>query len=294
MSSSLKKRLADNGFESNEDFEFALACLFESKVGRIRCLHVAGQQQRRTTAFATALSKALEFPRVVYLDLSPQTEPMRVNSAASQINAKAATAEHVSEHAHHPDELPMTAFERALTEACAFSEAERTILILDQLHTAEFRDQNRLYQLIQTGEWSLPSGSVFGSDKNLLVTLCADQALYHSLAHVSFRIWTDATGTRFDHRPSDFSLGPEFQNLFEALSRLFEGLNTTPTASELKQILDDLHHRVRTEEQLRQSLFGRMELVDRARLIGLDVWSALGECVQVNHQLIGLDHIEIT
>ena len=36
-------------------------------------------------------------------------------------------------------------FDHIMSEACAFSEGDKTIVILDQLHTADFKDHIRIY-----------------------------------------------------------------------------------------------------------------------------------------------------
>lgn len=113
------------------------------------------------------------------------------------------------------------AFDRAMTEACAYSEGARTILILDQLQAADFADHIRLYHFATTREWAGVAGGVRANPKNLLLVLISEQALYHSLAKVSYRLWTDAQHAYLDYRPEDHGLGPDAQALFAALAAVF-------------------------------------------------------------------------
>ena len=121
-----------------------------------------------------------------------------------------------------PIETPMSAFERAMTEACAYSEAERTILILDQLQAADFAEHIRLQRFAASGEWHHGSSSAFANPRHLLLVLISEAPLYHSLARISFRIWTDAQRAFLDYRPEDYGLQADAQAMFNALTQLFE------------------------------------------------------------------------
>jgi hypothetical protein len=280
---SLRKRLAEFGFESNDDYEFQLRCLFAARLERLRCLHVAGESGRRKTAFANALAHALDYPRVLYHDFTaPEPQAPVVTIQVDEGGS-----------VHGATEAPMTAFERVLTEACAFSEAERTILILDQLQATEFQNQIRLYQFISGGEWVAGSGSMRANPKNLLLVLISETALYHSLARVSYRIWTDASGGRFEYRPEEFGLGLDARELFAALKQLFEQIGSVPTHTEFRHILDDLLHQVRTAEQLRLCLFGWMERIDHGLLAAPQTAAALAQAVQALNQFIGQEELEL-
>ncbi len=279
----LRNRLATNGFESNDDFEFPLKCLLEANLDHLRCLHIAGNSGRRKTAFANALAAALEYPRILYLDLS---QAQSNDSAIANVTLG-------MEGSDHSNEPALSAFERIITEACAFSEAEPTILIFDQLHAADFRDQSRLYQFVASGIWSLVAGQVKGSEKNLLLVLISDQELYHSLAHVSFRIWADPVGGKFDYKPGEFGLGMDACDMFEKFAHLFNAIESVPTPSEFRRVLDDSFSRVRTEEQLRQSIFGWMELADRNKLNAAAYSPLILACVNAINEYVGLDHIEL-
>jgi len=278
----LRQRMAEFGFESNDDYDFPIRALFESRAANLRCLDVAGESGRRKTAFAHALARALDYPHVVYHDFSANEPPPApiVLSTESKDNPE-------------PIEAPLTGFERAVTEACAFSEAARTVLIVDQLQSADFRDQTRLYHFVRTGEWDLAQVHVRANAKHLLVVLVSEAPLYHSLAKVSYRIWTDASSGRFDFRPSDFGLGQDAAELFTKLSELFTALGTTPTPSELRRILDDLMRFVRTEEHLRHTLFGWMERIDRAALHSTVLGPAVRAVVDTLNAYVGLEELEM-
>ncbi len=278
---SLRLKLAEHGFESNEDYEHALRCLFHPDTPHLRVLHVDGSAGRRKTAFAQALAKALEYPHVLYHDFS-QPEP-----------APSSVAVRLDDGHGGPLETALPAYERALIEACAYSEAERAVLILDQLQGADFATQMRLYHFVMQREWSSASGSVQAHARNFLLILVSEQPLYHSLAKCSFRLWTDAQRAFLDYRPSDYGLGAEAQPLFDALSALCLAAGAAPTPSEFGHLLDDLLQRARSEEQIRQSLFGRVEMVERARLYGSELLQPLRTLLMEIERLLGADHVEI-
>ena len=272
--------MAEFGFESNDDYEFQLRSLFAAQLSHLRCLHVAGESGRRKTAFAHALGQALEYPRIVYHDFSlplPPPAPVFV------------TAE--DKERPEPAEAPLSAFERAVVEACAFSEAERTLLILDQLQCADFREQVRLAHFVQEREWSVGQASVRANMRHLLVLLISEQPLYHSLARISYRVWTDAAGGRFDYRPQDFNLGGDARELFAALGRLFEALGCVPTPTAMRRIIGDLAQRVRTPDQLRHALFAWMEGVDRDRLFAAALEPQVREATRALEDWLGLEEV---
>ena len=113
----LRRALAQHGFESNDDYEFALRCLFEAELSHLRVLHIDGTAGRRKTAFATALARALEYPHILYHDFT-RTEPQAPVVVVPETDEETG-----------PLEPPMSAFERVVTEACAYSEAARTVLV---------------------------------------------------------------------------------------------------------------------------------------------------------------------
>lgn len=275
----LRQRLAEFGFESNDDHDFALRCLFESAPGGLRLLNPVGASGRRKTAFAHALAHALEYPHLLYLDFSSPAPP-----------TEAATV-HVEDEGNLPLEAPPTPFERIIIEACAFSEAARVVLILDQLQAAEFADHVRLYQFAASGSWG--DGKVRAHPRNLLLIAISEQPLYHSLARLAWRLHTDSGTHRFDARPADFGWPGTAEALFAALAGLFEQLGSTPTPSETARLLTDLNDRVRTSEHLRTVLFGRMEAVDRELLYAPALSEALETVVERLNELIGIDEIVV-
>jgi hypothetical protein len=279
---SLRRQLAAHGFESNDDYDFALRCLFESEQAAVRTLHVDGRAGRRKTAFANALAHALEYPHILYHDFL-RSEPAPAPAPIAPADDDGAGA----------PELPVPAFDRIVTEACAFSEAARTILILDQLQAADFADQLRLYSFTSTREWSGPTGTVSANPRNLLLVLLSEEPLYHSLAKASFRIWTDIGRAFLDYRPEDYGLGRDALPRFHALAMLFEVLQASPTPSEYGRLLADLLARVRSEDQLRQSIFGWTEGMDRERLFSAEAIAPLREVMRTLEAYLGVDHIEM-
>lgn len=277
--STLRKRLAEFGFESNDDYEFALRCLFEADLGHLRVLHVDGSAGRRKTAFAHALGHALEFDHVLYHDFSRGEPP----PAAIEPGSEPGPA----------SEPGLGAFERALTEACAYSEAARTLLILDQLQAAAFADQLRLVGFVEHGEWSAGSASVTANPRNFLLALISEEPVYHSLARRSYRVWTNAEKAYLDYRPEDFSLPAQARPLLESLSAIFAALGAAPTPGEVRRLLDDLLQRVRSEDQLRQSIYGWTEGVSRERLMARDLDPLFRATLDALEELLGADRVEV-
>lgn len=280
---SLRHRLAEFGFEANEDYEFPLRCLLDGKPKGLRCLHVAGESGRRKTAFAQALGQAWEYPQVIYHDCSrppPAPAAVYVLDPESGDNEAADTA--------------MTAFERALTEASVYSEADRTLLIIDQLQALDFEDQIRLYRFTQEREWSAGDGTVYAHPRNLLLLLISEDPLYHPLHKASFRLWTDAGPGMINFKPGDFGLATDAQWFMQAMATLFQALRGAPTHSEYALLIGDIRDRVRTIEHLRIALYGRVEHVDRDRLVARESEVLLAEAVAEINRWIGLDEIELS
>jgi len=277
---SLRRKLAEFGFESNDDYDHALRCLFGQDLGHLRVLHVDGNAGRRKTAFAQALGRALDYPHILYHDFS-----------ADEVAAPAQPIV-LDDGSLGVPEAPPSAFERVMTEACAYSEASPTLLILDQLQAAHFSDQARLYHFAMKREWTNPAGSATANARNLVLVLISEQPLYHSLAKCSYRVWTDAQRAFLDYRPSDFGLGPEAQSFFAALGGVCAALGAAPTPSEFANVVDDLVHRARSEEQIRQSLFGRIETLDRARLYAPELAAPLRALLGELERLLGADEVD--
>ena len=278
---SLRTRLAEFGFESNDDYDHALRCLFGQRQTHLRVLHVDGLAGRRKTAFAQALGRALDYPHVLYHDFSvaeamAMAQPIVLDDGSLGV----------------PESAP-SGFERVMTEACAYSEASPTLLILDQLQSAHFADQARLYHFVMEREWSGNSGTATANAKNLVLALISEQPIYHSLAKCSYRVWTDAQRAFLDYRPSDYGLGPEAQGLFASLATVCVALAAAPTPSEFAHLLSDLMNHARSEEQIRQSLFGRIENVDRARLYAPELAPPLRALLVELERLLGADEVSL-
>lgn len=278
---SLRSKLAEHGFESNDDYDHALRCLFGQPASHLRVLHVDGAAGRRKTAFAQALGRALDYAHVLYHDFTatesaPMLQPVVLEDGSLGT----------------PEPAP-SGFERAMTEACAYSEASPTLLILDQLQAAHFADQQRLYNFVMKREWSGPTGPASANAKNLVLALISEQPLYHSLAKCSYRVWTDAQRAYLDYRPQDFGLGPEAQAFFGAVAALCTALPAAPTPSEFANVVSDLLHFARSEEQIRQSLFGRVENLERARLYAPEIAPALREVLGELERLLGADQVSL-
>ena len=278
---SLRSKLAEHGFESNDDYDHALRCLLEQAVPHLRVLHVDGAAGRRKTAFAQALGPALGFVHALYHDFSAP-EP-----------ATSTVATVLEDGSPGPSEPGLSLFERAMSEACAYSESAPTLLILDQLQAAHFNDQRRLYQFAMEREWTNAAGTVQANGRNFLLAIVSEQPLYHSLAKCSFRVWTDAQRAFLDYRPADYSLGPEAGALFEALTALCLAVNCAPTPSEFGMVLQDLLQRARSEEQIRQSLFGRVETAERERLYSPESVAPLRAVMLELERLLGADEVTL-
>jgi hypothetical protein len=278
---SLRTQLANYGFESNTDYDYALRCLFDADIGHLRILHVDGRGGRRKTAFASALGHALDYPHILYHDFSRPAPAGPALPVQLEDGSLAAA------------EAPLPALDRVVSEACAYSEAQRTLLVLDQLQAADFADQLRLVGFASDGEWSAGSATLVANRRHLLLLLISEDSLYHSLARLSYRVWTDSEGAFLDFRPADFGLPPDAADLLNALTALFAALGTAPTSSEFARLLRDVLDRVRSEEQLRQSVFGWTEHVERSRLYAPDITPRLAAVVDAIGAFHGLDHIEM-
>ena len=277
----LRSKLAEHGFESNDDYDHALRCLFGQPVTHLRVLHVDGTAGRRKTAFAQALGRALDYPQVIYHDFSV-AETVAAPQPVVMEDGTLATPE-----------APPSGFERAMTEACAYSEASPTLLILDQLQAAHFADQHRLYNFVMKREWAGSTGPATANAKNLVLVLISEQPLYHSLAKCSYRVWTDAQRAFLDYRPQDYGLGPEAQAFFAAIATVCSALAAAPTPSEFANVVADLLHFARSEEQIRQSLFGRIETLERSRLYAPEVAPGLRDLLVEIERLLGAHQVSL-
>jgi hypothetical protein len=278
----LQKKMADFGFESNDDYEFHLRCLMNSPFKGIKTINVEGHKGRRKTAFANALGLALDYPNQLYYDFTQKSE------------AEGKVIIPPSEDEHGVSEPPVSDFDHIMSEACAFSEGEPTFLILDQLHESDFKDHIRIYRFIKSCEWSFNNNSLKASNKNLLVLLISDEPLYHSLQKCSFRIWVNAVSSvQKDYSPSDFSLHDDILPVMEALAEVFNKLEVAPTHSEYQKILNDVNYLVHTEQQLIHSLYGWMEGINRELLHSQQMQPLLSQVIDKIQQYHGMDEVVI-
>jgi hypothetical protein len=279
---SLRDKMARHGFESNEDYSFQLRCLLGNDSGSIRCLNIAGDSGRRKTAFATALAQAMEYPRVLYHDFTQQHPPLPDVILPP------------SQDEQGREEPPIEPFDQILSEACAFSEAENTILIIDQLQAADFREHIRVYQFLVNATWHFRDASYQANRQHLLVFLISEETLYHSLHKLSFRVWVDRDCRHsVRYRPADFDLEPTAGPLLDALADLFEQLGTTPTRSEYAHLLRDMQQRIRTPSALRHGIYGWTEGIDRAPLYAAALDPLCARVMQALEAYIGVDEVEL-
>ncbi len=264
----LRERMADCGFESNEDYEYQVQCLLQGPFAGIRTLNIQGDAGRRKTAFATALAQALGYPHVIYHDYSERKPP------PPEVRLPP------SKDPQGREEAPIDVLDCRMSEACARSEGEDTVIILDQLQEADFREHIRLYRFLLSGEWHFRGTTHYANLKYLLVFLISEKPLYHSLQKHSFRIWVPAISSRkISYRPADFGLAERAAPMMEALDQVFDALGTSPTRSEYERLLFDIHQSVRTAEELRHSLFGWVEGIDRQHLFSESLREPLEKAV---------------
>lgn len=249
----LKQRLAEYGFESRESYDYAIQCFLNSPGDTIRCLNVDGDPGRRKTAFAHALGQALDYQHVLYFEFGvekPQPQVVRLQEGEEL-----------------PEEPPTQPFDRVMTEACALSEADTTVLILDQLHKADFQQHIRLYEFTKNKVWTYSDARFYANSQNLLIFLISGETLYHSLQQNSYRIWIRALPEQLSSlQPEELGLDDSCQEWLEPLHRLLADLGVAPTVTEYRKLAYDIQQFVRSEEQLKTSIFGWVENVDRNRL----------------------------
>lgn len=244
MMDTLRERMAQNGFESNQHYDFVLRSL-QNVQRHLRCLNVTGQAGRHKTAFANALARSMEFNHqgaddIIYYDFS-QSEPADKKLAETG----------------ELEKPPLTDLDITLSDACAFSEASRTILILDQLQFASFKDQIRLYHFILSQKWQYEDISYQANRKNLWLFLISETELYYSLQKYSFKVWVDNKSQRdVAFSPEDFGLDQDAADLLKALNHLFDDFNIAPTHTEMQRLLLDIQQHIRTQADLLQAMYG--------------------------------------
>jgi hypothetical protein len=279
---SLRETMAEHGFESNDDYEFQVRCLLNGPAEGIRTLSVEGDGERRKTAFATALGHALGRDHVLYHDFSDRSRPLPeviLPDAEDEYGRKAP---------------PIDPLDDVVSHACALSEAETVVLILDQLQMADFREHIRIHRLVRDRCWQIRDAVYDASRRNLLLILISEDPLYHSLQRASYRVWVSRVSERrVVYRPAEFGLASDAVPLFAALGELFQTLGTAPTRSEFEKLLHDLTHQVQTEIDLRHALFGRCEGMALERLTDEDADSAFVRVIEALRAYLGTEQIEV-
>jgi hypothetical protein len=275
--SSLKQRLAEHGFISDEDYGYAAQCLLSAPGGHLRCLNVEGDCGRRRTAFAYALGHALGHAHVLYHEFTdpPPPPPVRIEPSVNPDDA--------------PGEPPADALDRVMAEACALSEAEPTFLILDQLHQARFHTHIRLAEFIRDGIWRYGELALKAHRRNLLVALISDEPVYHSLNQMAFNLWLgDHEHAVQELTPGLLGLADNARAMLEAMQHVFDTLGVKPTLEEYRRVVHDLHVNVNTPAQMRQSIYGWVEGVDRTHLNSAYMAQVLEERWPVIRAYLGL------
>ncbi len=276
--------MAAHGFESNDSYDYIVRCLLNAPGPTIPCLNVEGDGGRRKTAFTNALAHALDTDHILYHDFTQVETAPQVNTVK------------IAEDDEGKEEPPVGLFDRTMSDACAFSEAEKTILVLDQLHAADFKEHIRIYRFLTAREWRYGDAVFYANRKNLMVFLVSEDALYHSLQKNSFKVWiTGPASNQTPYRPADFKLGPEAEPILNALYSLFGKLGMFPTFSEYKKIIYDIQQNVRCTDDLKASIYGWTEAIDREKLMSDDMHDAVQKMMPHVETFIGIDeNLELT
>jgi hypothetical protein len=278
----LRESMAEHGFESNDDYDFQVRCLLKGTPNRIRTLSIQGDGERRKTAFATALAHALDIPHILYHDFLDGEPP------TSEVILPAGTDEYgrTASPVHPLDDIA--------SQACALSEAEATVLILDQLQTADFREHIRVHRLIRDRRWLVRDAPYHANPRNLLLFLISEAPLYHSLQRESFRVWVGRVSERrVTLSPAELGLAVDAAPLLDALNDLFVTIDAAPTRSEVVRLLEDLASHVQTEEHLIHALFGRCEGIDRERIKHPDLAPLLKRVIELLRDYLSVERIVV-
>jgi len=249
----LKQRMEQYGFISHKDYEYALSCLNNPAIDHIKTLNIEGEAGRRKTAFANALAHALEYQHVLYFEFG--------------LENKAPIVIQFDEDNQSVDADPMQEFEKTIIETCALSEAETTVLILDQLHLATFKDHMSLYSFIASKTWNSGDNKYVANTTNLIIMMISETDIYHALQQCSFKVWVDSL-----HQPGkapttqELELDHSAEEWILAVSEIFTHLNISPTLSAYQKISYDIEQHVRSADQLRISLYGWVEGISYPQL----------------------------
>jgi len=249
----LKQRMEHHGFISHKDYEYALSCLNNPAIDHIKTLNIEGEAGRRKTAFANALGHALEYQHILYFEFG--------------LENKAPIVIQFDEDNQSVDTDPMQEFEKIIIETCALSEAETTVLILDQLHLATFKDHMSLYSFITSKTWNSGNNKYIANPANLIIMMISETDIYHALQQCSFKVWVDSL-----HQPGkaptplELELDNSADEWIQAVSDIFTLLNISPTLNAYQKISYDIEQHVRSADQLRISLYGWVEGISYPRL----------------------------
>ncbi len=280
----LLEKMAANGYESNDDYSYHIKCLLNSRSDDIHCLNIEGAPGRRKTAFANALATSLEYQHVLYHDFSDEQPIPPTPPAVSDDDGEPLTTP-----------TPVSAFDHVMSDACAFSEGEQTVVILDQLQAAQFARHIQLYQFIRSGEWHSSDTQFFANRDKLLMFLISEEPLYHSLQKHSFRVWVNATSMSSQpYRAEDFDLATDIQAVINALHALFSKIGVMPTLSEFARILHDIQHNVRTDEELIHSIYGWSEGITQEVLHAREVGAEISRTMLTIEAYLGVDEVELS
>ncbi|MBA3582829.1 MAG: hypothetical protein H0W44_10320 [Gammaproteobacteria bacterium] len=279
--SSLQQRMAEHGFESNEHYDYIVRCLHAAPGNDIRCLNIEGESGRRKTAFANALAHALTINHILYHDF-----------AQAEIETAAPIVIKEDDESDARPVLPIKALDKIMSDACALSEAEPTVLILDQLQIADFKEHIRLYKFLIERQWNYNDVSFYAHRKNFFLFLIAEEPLYHSLQKHSLKVWVrSASDSIHAYQHDDFNLDADAQPVIDALNQCFRSLNVFPTQSEYYKILHDIRHHVHTASELAQSIYGWTEGLDRELLHSPALHNQLTALMPVIENYIGVEEI---
>ncbi|MDQ1362171.1 MAG: hypothetical protein QG652_31 [Pseudomonadota bacterium] len=250
----LRNKLAEYGFDSPENHDYAVQRFLTNPVSHVRCLNIEGDAGRRRTAFAHALAQALETCHVLYFEFDaelPKPSVVRVREGEDL-----------------PPEPPTSAFDRIMTEACALSEAETTVLILDQMHKSPFREHIRLYEFIKSNVWAYSDVRFYANVSNLQIYMISAEPVYHSLQQHSFRIRVgmSSAGCGFPSA-TEAGLDESYGIWLEPLNKLLEQLGVSPSLQQYRRLVFDVANYARSREQLRVSVYGWIENIDYNRLM---------------------------
>ena len=273
--------MAEYGFESNDDYEYRIRCLLKPRPKGLRCGIVEGSAGRRKTSFATALGHAHGFSHVLYHDFS-QADP--ADTPRETLLMDVEDGEPI---------IPLSAFDRCVSEACALSEAEDTLLIIDQLQAAAFREHIRLSRFVAGGDFEYPLATLRANPKRFVLLLISEEPVFHSLAREAFRIWTDPEAGLVEYPPDIFGFDDDVVPVMHALNEVFHHVGSSPTESEYGRILSDALHGARSIEQVAQCLYGWLEFTDFEVLMDKTCQPRLQAVVDAIFAWHGEDSIEL-